>query len=243
MTATLVPASVRNICRPPASRRSNGPRILVFGCARSGTTLLVNLLRTFSGVVIRDGEHCTADLLDEPEPGWVAVKRTAHCAEHLLADLAILRSQVWILDIVRDPRDVVTSVLTRFPGYYCGYDRWDRDLRVSEALAGRHSRYLRIRYEELVRRPNDLQRDIADILGLTSAVAFSDFVQIMPTLPVPAVEALGGVRPLDPRRIGRWQHHLTRVQEQLGDHPRMEDTLQWMGYPPTTDPVRKDSRH
>lgn len=243
-SSALVAPSVPNTCRPPSADSPIGPRVLVFGCARSGTTLLVNLLRTFSGVVVSEGECCSTELLDHPDPGWVAAKRTAHCAEHLIADLPLLRHDVWILDIVRDPRDVVTSVLAPFPGYYCGYKRWDRDLRVSEALAGRHLRYLRIRYEELVLRPDEVQRAIADIVGLEPEVCFSDFLQVMPqTLPASALQALGGVRPLDSGRIGRWRnHHLARVHSQLAEHPSMEEMLQWMGYPPTTRSAKPPER-
>lgn len=232
----LVAAAVPNICRPPAPGLPIGPRMLVFGCARSGTTLLVNLLRTFDRVRVHGSEHCASDLFDDPYPGWVALKRTAHCAEHLVTDLPSLRRAVWILDIVRDPRDVVTSVLEPFPGYYCGYDRWDRDLRVSEHLAGQHRRYLRIRYEELVLRPDEVQRDLADVLGLSIQSRFSDFPAPMPgALPAAAVQALGGVRRLDAGGVGRWRQdeHHARVSQQLAAHPRMEETLRWMGYPPT----------
>jgi hypothetical protein len=172
MNSTLVHPTVPNICRRPTSGTMAGPRILVFGCARSGTTLLLNLLRTYEQVVVREAEQCVTNLLEDPHPGWVASKRTAHCAEHLCADLPFLRQGVWILDIIRDPRDVITSVLEPFPGYYCGFERWDRDLRVSEVLAGRHLRYLRIRYEELVARPDDVQQNLADILALTPTVPF-----------------------------------------------------------------------
>lgn len=236
MSLALTSASVARSCHQPTPGAPRGPRILVFGCARSGTTLLLNLLRTFDGIRVRDGEHCVGDLLDDPHPGWVAVKRTPYCAEHLVADLPVLRSGVWIIDIIRDPRDVVTSVLEPFPGYYCGYERWDRDVRVSEFLAGRHLRYVRIRYEELVHHPDDLQDDLASILGLRPRTAFSDFVRLVPrTLPRSAVRALGGVRDLDPSGVGRWRQrqHTIRVREQMSAHPRMEETLRWMGYPPS----------
>ena len=54
-TADLV-SLVPNLCRrPQAAGTPAGPRVLVFGCARSGTTVLVHLLRTFTGVLVREG--------------------------------------------------------------------------------------------------------------------------------------------------------------------------------------------
>jgi hypothetical protein len=228
--------SIPNICEPPTRQSAVGPRIFIFGCARSGTTLVLNLFRAFNHVTVRNMEQCSTHVMNDAKDGWVIAKRTPHCATHLLADLPLLRD-LWIIDVLRDPRDVVTSVLPSFPGFYCDFGRWERDVRVAQAVADRHIRFLRIRYEELLLHPDQIQCDIAGVLNLNVRVQFGSFVSVVPKdLPQNAVQALGGVRPLDSSRAGRWRrssHYLDRVTEQLRAYPEMESTLQYMGYAPT----------
>ena len=84
----MIPATVPRTCRPPAPGPAPaGPRVFVFGCARSGTTLLLHLFHTFTDTIVLDGEHCMSDLLAHPGTRPVIAKRTPHCAEHLLTDL------------------------------------------------------------------------------------------------------------------------------------------------------------
>ncbi|MFE0457846.1 sulfotransferase family protein [Kitasatospora sp. NPDC058965] len=221
---------------PPPAVPGAGLRVLVFGSARSGTTLLLNLFRTFEDVHVRDGEHCLGDLLGATTPGWTVAKRTPHCADHFGADLADF-PDTWIVDIVRDPRDVVTSVLPPWPGFYCDFARWDRDVRAVAALRGRHLRLVQLRYEDLVRQGDAVQGQLANLLGLTVRLPFSSFPQAVPAdLSEQAVSALGGVRPLSDRQVGRWQRspeRRDRVREQLRSHPFMEPMLQCLGYPAT----------
>jgi hypothetical protein len=221
-----------------------GPRIFVFGCARSGTTLLLNLMRTFDGVSVVDREHCLRDLVADPSAGWVVAKRKIHCADHMLADLPDLR-QVWIIDIVRDPRDVITSRQKKdprnssptFDGFYCDYSRWERDMRVAAALRGCHTRMLHVRYEHLVTACDQVQQDLGAVLGLEARVPFSNHVSVIPADISEATRSmLNGVRPVSDDRVGRWRYDpksLDRVAEQLRLHPDMESWLQAAAYAPT----------
>jgi hypothetical protein len=222
-----------------------GPRIFVFGCARSGTTLLLNLLRTLDGVSLLERESCVRDLVANPSPGWLAAKRKAHCADHLLADLPHLRP-VWIIDIVRDPRDVITSrqpgpdpryANPAWGGFYCDYPRWERDVRVAAAMRGRHLRMLHVRYEHLVTACDQVQQDLCAVLGLQARVPFSDHLSVMPAdLAESTRKMLNGVRPVSGDRVGRWRYDsraVDRVAEQLRLHPGMESWLQAAAYAPT----------
>lgn len=233
----MIRASIPKTCHPAAyGAEPLGPRIFVFGSARSGTTLLLNMFHTFDGVIVRDGEHCLSTLLDDSSTEWIVAKRTPHCADHLLSDLSNFRD-VWILDIIRDPRDVVTSVLPPWPGYYCDFSRWARDVQVAASLRGRHLRLLHIRFEELVAKSDEIQRELALILGLTIRRPFSAFSTAVPDdLSFQARVALGGVRPLTLDRVGRWRRDResrVRVADQLRTYPSMELLLQAVGYDPT----------
>jgi sulfotransferase family protein len=236
---------VENRCPTRPVGQPAGPRIFVFGCARSGTTLLLNLMRTLDGVSVMNRESCVRELVANPSAGWVAAKRKAYCADHLLADFADLR-QVWIIDILRDPRDVITSRQAgpdprrsrpTFDGFYCDYQRWARDVRVAAALRGRHMRMLHVRYEHLVTACDQVQQDLCAVLGLEARVPFSNHLSVMPAdLPESTRIMLGGVRPVSSDRVGRWRYDpksIDRVTEQMRLHPDMESWLQAAAYAPT----------
>lgn len=124
-----------------------GPRVWVFGAARSGNTLLNQLLAGF-GLVTMPGETCLGRLLAHPSTGVVAGKRTLHCARHLPEDPVL--DGVTVLHLVRDPRDVVTSRLASYEGYYCGLERWVRDENAIAAHLASGVRVITLRFEDVV---------------------------------------------------------------------------------------------
>lgn len=223
----------------PDQAQSAGSRIFIFGCARSGTTLLLNLFHTFSGVEVWDDEanyfeNCFNRLIVTPTTGTIVAKRTPTCGGHLVEDAARSRA-TWIVEMLRDPRDVVTSQLNG--EFYCDFNRWRSDVLTGQRLAGWHVRLLRLRYENLVSNPEDAQRSLAAALGLRADHSFTGFVDAVPsTLSEVAREILGGLRPIASDRVTRWTsdpRQRERVRSQLEEHPDMEAMLRWAGYPPT----------
>ena len=215
-----------------------GRRIFIFGCARSGTTLLQNLLRTFADVDVWDGEHCINTLGSYPAARTLAAKRTSMCAEHLLSEMEYY-IEVPVLDIIRDPRDVVTSRLGLAGRFHCDFARWRRDVHVGLELARAHPVYVQICYEDLVLDPDRVQQELMRWLGLTVERPFSSFMDAVPAnLSDVTQRALGGVRPVETFRIGRWMSdHLQRerVRVQLDRYPDMEVMLRAAGYSPTLE--------
>lgn len=182
-------------------------------------------------MTVWDREHCCNALVIDREPGWVASKRTPWCATHLLDDLPVHKN-TWMLNIVRDGRDVVTSQLDDH--YYCGLDRWIRDVMLAEQLAIRHARFHQIRYESLVATPDVVQRQLTERLSLHPTRAFSKYPAAMPgDLSPRSRAALGGVRPIDTTGVGRWRTssmHRARVSAQLRSHPEAFPFLVKLGY-------------
>jgi hypothetical protein len=58
---------------------------------------------------------------------------------------------------------------------------------------------------------------------------FSQFHEVA-TPSARATEALGGVRPINPRRIGNWRNHLPRVAGQIARHGSLTEDLIEFGY-------------
>jgi len=239
----MIDETVPFMCQPVTAAQPAGPRLFIFGCARSGTTLLLHLFRTFDGTTVWDEDHCLSTLIEHPSQGWVVAKRTPRCADHLIADVPRFRP-VWIVNILRDPRDVVTSRLQLRPhapqGYYCDFSRWQRDVEVGQAIQGLHLRLLQLRYERLVAEPDAVQQDLAAILDLSASARFSDFPRTLPGDLSPfTLNWLGRPRPLDARGVGRWRGQAEdrhRVAGQLATYPQMESLLRHHGYA-ATDPV------
>ncbi len=209
-------------------------KVFIFGCARSGTTLLLNLCRCFADTIVVDREHC----IDEFEfydtgRAHVVLKRTPKCAVTLPQSVA-QHPDVWIVDICRDPRDVITSVHPGIEGYYTDFGRWMRDIQAVETILDRH---IRIRYENLVGQPSWVQRHLETTIGIMSARSFEEFVVVASGahLSSRSVDALGGIRPLDTRGVGRWRSsrgHIERVMKQVAEWPEMPQYLVKYGYEP-----------
>ena len=132
------------------------PPVVIGGCARSGTTLLLELLAQIEGIYAFDNEtHLLA--ADEPEVDalvaqvptgakrWVEkTPRNVLYIEEILAAIPDAR----IVIVVRDGRDVCTSL--RVPGWYWVTPRrWVRDVKAGLEWE-HHPQVLTVRYERLV---------------------------------------------------------------------------------------------
>lgn len=233
----IVRSDIPRECPSDLAAHVDGRRkIFIFGSARSGTSLLSALFRTFD-VSVSDAERCFRAHVVAPGFRWAAAKRTPYCAEHLIHHVVEARS-VWIIDIIRDPRDVVCSVLKPWRGYYCDFDRWRRDFQVSDQLRGLHERYLRVGYESLVSESSDeIQAEIASRVGLAIRARFSAFPMNLADqhLDRRTLLAMGGLRALSTSRIQRWRHDpdlSQRVQDQRRKHPDLDEYVYRLGYDP-----------
>ena len=132
--------------------------------------------------------------------------------------------------LMRDPRDVIVSRHGKDQArYWTPLRTWKQRLPVVRALAG-HERFLLVRYEDLVRDPDGIERRIRERLPFLETVRpFRAF----PTIATPsatALEALGPVRPFDADSVGNWRKHLSRVAGQLAQYGPITDELVEFGY-------------
>lgn len=206
-------------------------RIHIVGSSpRTGTTLMVELVRAGFEIDAYD-EHETAIFAPAPENASLFVSKRPQDVLVAAAVLAV-NPDVFFVHMVRDPRDVVVSCHGRHPDRYWSNLRiWHRYRRAARAVEG-HPRFVTVRYEDLVRDPDGVQRFLAERMPfLVPRGQFSAFHRVAAPS-ADARDALGGVRPITPASIGGWRHHKPRLVAQLALHGSIDRDLVELGYEP-----------
>jgi hypothetical protein len=222
-------------------------QVICCGFARSGSTLLYNMLRhTVRGVLMPETETTAANFLDTSEPVLTSRPLDLFRVSTLTKANAGRKDLRFVL-IVRDPRALVTSRHPDTPmQWFQGYDHqfhatpdglsfstpgvlYTHELALN--VSRRDLPILVCRYEDLVQNPEDMQAKLAQFTGFHMEGRFSDFHQgeIPPSLQRP----MNGVRPLDPSGLQRWEADpvaASRVARQFRLEPRMFDVLAAWGY-------------
>jgi hypothetical protein len=135
-----------------------------------------------------------------------------------------------VICMIRDPRDAVTSYhMQDQQRYWAPLRFWKKQIRHLRRLIGRR-RFILVKYEDLVTRPDSVQDEIMRRLPfLRKKTNFSHFHEVAAPS-ARAAEALGGVRPIAPGRIGNWRNHLPRVAGQIARHGPITKDLIEFGY-------------
>ncbi|MBN1153276.1 MAG: hypothetical protein JXA58_08690 [Dehalococcoidia bacterium] len=159
-------------------------RVFITGCARSGTTLLNRLFYAFDELFVIDTEMSLDRFVTTvPAARGMVAKRTPQTILSVPLPAAELRRQatiikangIRIVNVIRDGRDVVHL---HPAGPRVNVNRWIGCMLQAQ----RFQEYvtLEVRYEDLVVAPNDVQKTIAQVLGLRMRYSFSaypDFVR------------------------------------------------------------------
>ncbi|MEN0000498.1 MAG: sulfotransferase family protein [Pseudomonadota bacterium] len=203
-------------------------RVHIVGISpRTGTTLLAE-----SMAVCFDIDHC-----EEHERGFSNLKRargtylTKRPSDlNLIEPRLRLDRRFWAICLMRDPRDVIVSRHGKNRDQYWAPLRiWKSRLQLYHRLYN-HPRFLAIRYEELVSRPDRVQRRIeAAMPFLTRKADFSEFHQLAKPSDA-SIKALGDVRPINPSSIGNWRQNTARVAGQIALHGSISEELVELGY-------------
>jgi hypothetical protein len=152
-------------------------KIFITGCARSGTTLFNRMFLAFGNVDVIDQEM-TLYKLSKMDSTKVLVRKrnSAHIFSQeyrFLSDAqidkqkAILRrGDIFVINMVRDGRDVITSG-------YASVKRWLDS--ITQAIVWARLINMTVRYEDLIRKPNDVQTAIVKRCGLKRIRLFSEY--------------------------------------------------------------------
>ena len=207
-------------------------RIHVVGCRRSGTTLLAEMLGNCFAI---DGR------IDHEQSLWKPIRE--HRDKHILLTkkppdtlhmAGVLRfdPELHVIAMVRDPRAAITSShkFYKLPdAYFTSFWRWEAYMLAIRKLA-QHPRYLVVRYEELVRQPDQVQARIAEHFPfLRQTGLFSRFPEGA-TVHVTAQQSMNGLREPDPHSLEKWRQHLPRIKGEWLQNPQLSEWLIAEGY-------------
>ena len=227
--------------------------IVIGGCARSGTTLLLSLLsshRQIAAVPYETQLLCPGAYwqleggISKPdiEKLYHEVSEIGSCGTSLAwcektprnvsnfeAILASLGSSARLIHIVRDGRDVVLSTHPQNPtGYWVSPERWLSDVRAGLAFRD-HPQVLTIRYEDLVSDLPGWSRRLCEFLSLGCDDRLEKYPRFASV--VSSNAWFREAHAVSAESIGRWKlpANAARVQKFL-DTPGAITLLKELGY-------------
>ena len=244
-------------------RHDNIEQLHVIGCARSGTTMMHAAMTAFENVAVYSEESAPAFPTLRPRvevsrafrrrkipvsaQKYFVTKRAWGWFEAPECELLLHRARrenVGLINMVRDPRDVL---LSRHPNFerarFVSVDFWRRSIEGSEWLRERlepHGRFVTVRYEDVVNDPRAVERALGDAFGLrlrpnASIDRVEDSLKTSgETLDPAMAKAMHGVRNADSNSIGKWRTAADKPEEELladpAAAPLFRDMVQRYGY-------------
>lgn len=204
-------------------------RIHVVGCSeRSGTTLVAEMMVACFELDLHQ-EHETR-IYTWPS-GRARVYLTKRPRDIVVVE-PILRimPQLYIITMVRDPRDIIVSRHRACPDrYWASLQYWKAFTPYVRRLLD-HPRVSTIRYEDLVSDPDRIQDELMERMPwLVKRAPFSEFHNLSRPSELSRA-ALGSVRPVSRASIGNWREHKPRVAGQLRTHGPITADLIEFGY-------------
>ena len=198
---------------------------------RTGTTLLAECLRLCFRID-RAEEH-EASLFRLRRCIGVYLTKNPRDIELVGARLR-LDPRFHVICMARDPRDVAVRRHGKRPDDY-----WDKtslgQFRRRWATARQlleHPRFMLVRFEDLISRPDDVQREIASRFPfLVETAKFSSFHE-RGQISEGSSLAMNGVRPIDAGNKSKWPDHIDRLRRQLQEHGSISREMVDLGYEP-----------
>ncbi len=220
-----------------------GPHIIIGGCGRSGTSLLLSILSACEDIVAVPNEthaYCPGAYSQIPEvyekrpfeparlyeallQQEISPKQTRWCEKtpkNVLSYQKILNhfgDNVRIINIVRDGRDVITSVHPLDPNkFHVSPERWVKDVSAGLELK-EHPQVLTIRYEDLVGKFPVVIEQVCEFIG----EEFGERILDWPNYATMRVSKgwFEGLRNVGSGSVGRWKkpEYRDRIDQFVGD--------------------------
>jgi hypothetical protein len=247
----LVPVIIA-LGRRRAEKHFTRPPVLIGGCGRSGTTLLLSILSShpelfacqkelslFKYWRTNAGGHGEPERIDRLYTTFLRSKigkdvnrwceKTPNNIRHLDRIDAYFRGNFRFIQIIRDGRDVI---LSRHPSsngdYYVEPARWVEDVTAGLSVAD-HPCMLTIKYESLVQDYIPTMKQVLRHLDLSMTDEILSWFHYSTVRKNPAY--FSGLEKLHSNSIGRWKDpvHRERVDALL-DYPGALELLKKLNY-------------
>jgi hypothetical protein len=220
---------------------SERPPVVLGGCGRSGTTLLLAILGAHPAVLAL-GEEVYAfyprplrlrRLLDAigsqgAQTVWQRwCEKTPKNVRAFDQIAQLFAHEVRLVHLVRDGRDVVTSHHPNDAGrYYISPERWVADVSAGLSHAGVHL----VHYEDLVHEPRTTLKALCDFIGEEFDARMLSYEQHSTVRGNKAWDT-GQASPLNSDRVERWlaPEHTERVREFM-ETPGALPLMKTLGY-------------
>ncbi len=206
-------------------------RIHIVGCGpRSGTTLLAELMRVSFNIDLYASHEASISTIP-PDTGDIFLTKKPR--DILTVEPALkMNKNLTVLYMVRDPRDMVVSKHGIAPDQYWSSLKFWKTYSTYGKRLENHPRFITIRYESLVKNPDEVQNMILEkIPYLKKTQLFSEFSRES-KVSSGSQKALGSVRKISSSSIGAWKNHLPRIKNQLKKHGSISQDLIDYGYEP-----------
>lgn len=235
-------------------------QIVICGYPRGGTSLLYNMVSsTIAGFVCEEFERTCLETIRANENG-VSKRPLDVFVVHKLPRSNVHRKRLAVIVVIRDIRDVITSVHPNVPhdhfiGYEASYEVGatypyspalhypgvgEYHETIQQILQNPDIDTILVRYEDLVDDPDGVQRVLAGRLGCRFRRRFSEFHLHSARH---AYKYEGSRKAVDPSlvrenqavsgaRVGKWRspRHAQRIRQEFSAHPELFDILQADGY-------------
>lgn len=235
-------------------------QVHIIGCSRSGTTAVQFAMIAFRDVLIANGETSAnypylrplldhlrerdgwlkpAMLITKRNPGW-----------HRPADVAALvrrvqRDGVGVIHLVRDPRDVMSSVHVKAADApYVTPELWLQSIQAAETVRAsmpNSGRYLTLRYEDFVLDSRKVESELSSSLGLQLRPGVRSVAEVKTNIEQSGYRISAGMlanmhrlRNMDAESLYRWRRDgfdLGRKVADAGIRSRVETFIGEFGYP------------
>ena len=206
-------------------------RIHIVGCGpRTGTTLMAEMaISCFDIDAYTEHEDPIYTRPNQPANIFLTKRpRDILVAEPMLH----LLSNLYVIYMLRDPRDTITSKHRKDPDRYWSTLRYWKAYTPYGRKLQHHPRFMTVRYEDLVSKPDEVQEYLMERMPfLKKRGDFSRYHEFAKPSKQ-SLDALRGMRPVASTSVGKWRNHLPRVAGQLklhGENAIAEDLIEY-GY-------------
>lgn len=141
----------------------------------------------------------------------------------------------YVIYVLRDPRDVIVSRHGKEKDRYYSNVRLWRELHDAAKTLYGNERFLEVKYEDFVSRPDDVQKTIVERFPwLEVTHPFSEYHHYA-KVSEKSKRAMHSVRPIAPSSVGLWKENLPRIKGQQELHGSLTPILIECGYETSDD--------